>query len=186
MPRAKRYLLPGHIYHLTHRCHNRQFLFPFAVHRNRYRAKLRAAARLFDLSLLDYSITSNHVHLLAFAEAPDQVSEFVQKADGEFAQDYNRRKGRSGAFWQDRFHSTLVDSGQYLFECIKYIELNMVRCGVVKHPSQWPWCGYAELMGHRERFRLLDMGRLLALLQTNDLADFRQNLVVSLNEAQKS
>ena len=100
MPRANRYLLPGHIYHLTHRCHNRLFLFRFAVHRNRYRAKLRAAANQFDLSLLDYSITSNHVHLLAFAEAADPVSQF-QKANVEFAQDYNRRKGRSGAFWQD-------------------------------------------------------------------------------------
>jgi REP element-mobilizing transposase RayT len=30
MPRANRYFLPGQVYHLTHRCHNRQF-------RKRYR-----------------------------------------------------------------------------------------------------------------------------------------------------
>jgi len=37
VPRANRYFLPGKLYHLTHRCHDRQFLFKFAQDRNRYR-----------------------------------------------------------------------------------------------------------------------------------------------------
>lgn len=183
MPRANRYILPGHVYHLTHRCHNRQFLLRFAAHRNAYREKLRQAVCKFDLSLLDYSITSNHTHLLAFAEEDSQISEFIQTADGQFAQDYNRVKGRSGAFWEDRFHCTMVDTGQYVFECVKYIELNMVRCGVVWHPSQWRWSGYCELMGLRKRWRLLDVRRLLTLLQTDDLASFRANLNAALDLA---
>jgi putative transposase len=103
-----------------------------------------------------------------------------KKAAGESGQDYNRRKGRSGGFWEGRFHSTMVGSGSYLFECLKYIELNMVRCGVVKHPSQWPWCGYSELMGLRKRYRLLDLDRLLNLLGTDDVMSFRKNLEVAL------
>ncbi|MFO1498704.1 MAG: hypothetical protein U1G07_09975 [Verrucomicrobiota bacterium] len=31
MPRANRYFVPGKLYHLTHRCHNRRFLFKFAL-----------------------------------------------------------------------------------------------------------------------------------------------------------
>jgi hypothetical protein len=30
MPRANRHFLPGHVWHLTHRCHERDFLFKFA------------------------------------------------------------------------------------------------------------------------------------------------------------
>jgi putative transposase len=26
-----------------------------------------------------------------------------------------------------------------------YIDLNMVRAGVVDHPSEWPDCGYHEI-----------------------------------------
>jgi hypothetical protein len=52
------------------------------------------------------------------------------------------RKGRSGAFWEGRYHATMVDSGEYLWECVIYVELNMVRCGVVDHPRQWNWSGY--------------------------------------------
>jgi hypothetical protein len=25
---------------------------------------------------------------------------------------------------------------------LRSIELNMVRCGVVSHPREWPWVGY--------------------------------------------
>jgi putative transposase len=175
--------LPGNVYHLTHRCHDRQFLLRFAIHRDAYREELRQAVHEFDLSLLDYSITSNHVHLLAFAAEEGQISGFVKKADGEYAQDYNRLKHRSGAFWEGRFHSTMVDTGEYLFRCIQYIELNMVRCGVVRHPAEWRWSGYAELMGLRRRWRLLDVERVLSLLGTDDLTSFRNNLNNGLAEA---
>jgi putative transposase len=132
------------------------------------------------VSLLDYSITSNHVHLLAFAEQDAQISELMKKAAGESGQGYNRRKGRSGAFWEGRFHSTMVDVDRYLFQCLIYIELNMVRCGVVEHPSRWEWCGYSELMGIRKRYRLLDVDRLLSLLGTEDVVSFRKNLNAAL------
>ena len=62
MPRANRYILPGRIYHLTHRCHDREFLFRFAKDREGYRRRLRDAALSSKASLLSYSITSNHVH----------------------------------------------------------------------------------------------------------------------------
>ena len=79
----------------------------------------------------------------------------------EFARDDNRRKSRSGSFWEGRYHATMVDSGEYLWQCLKYVELNMVRCGVVGHPRQWEWSGYAELMGGRKRNQLLDAANLL-------------------------
>lgn len=137
MPRANRYIIPGNTYHLTHRCHDREFLLKFARDRNRYRQRLREAARTGELSLLTYNITSNHVHLVVYAADAEQVAVFMQQAAGEFARDYNRRKERRGAFWEGRYHATMVDSGEYLWSCLKYVELNMVRCGVVDHPRDW-------------------------------------------------
>ncbi len=84
----------------------------------------------------------------------------VQRLDGEFAQWHNRRKRRSGAFWEDRYHCTLVDGGEHAFNCIRYIDLNMVRAGVVDHPKDWRWCGHDELVGNRRRYRLLDFVRV--------------------------
>jgi putative transposase len=57
----------------------------------------------FQVSLLTYSITSNHVHLVAYADGPDQIAGMMQRATGELARDYNRRKSRTGAFWDGRY-----------------------------------------------------------------------------------
>ena len=103
MPRANRYFIAGQIYHLTHRCHDRRFLFNFARDRNAYRLKLREAAEHFKVSLLDYCLTRNHVHLLACADTREGISAFMQMAQGQFAQSYNRRRRRTGAFWEDRY-----------------------------------------------------------------------------------
>jgi len=85
--------------------------------------------------------------------------------EGEFAEHYNRRKKRSGAFWEGRFHCTMIDTRPYLWDCMMYIELNMVRAGVVNHPSQWQWCSFNEIVGHRKRYRLIDRDRLLQELR---------------------
>jgi len=143
---------------------------------------MREKLRLFELWLLDYCLTSNHVHLLVDAEDKYEVSGFMREVAGEFARHYNRRKGRINAVWGDNFHATLVDSGTYLWRCLSYIELNMVRCGVVAHPRQWEWLGYHEIMGRRQRYRLLDLDRLCWRLETTSIEEVRRNLETMLRE----
>jgi len=176
MPRAHTLGIEGGIFHLTHRCHNRQHLLQFVRDRNAYRDKLREALGQFEVSLLDYCLTSNHVHLLVDAADRLEVSGLMQKVAGETARAYNRRKGRLNAFWGDNYHATLVEGGEYLWRCIVYLQLNMVRCGVVTHPREWEWLGYHEIMGQRVRYRLLDLERLCWRLATEKIEDVRLNL----------
>ena len=56
------------------------------------------------MSVFAYCLTSNRTHLLVHSEWPEALSQWMQELDGEFAQAYNRRKARSGAFWTDRYH----------------------------------------------------------------------------------
>jgi len=162
MPRANRYIVAGPAYHVTHRCHNRDFLFRFARDRDDYRAMVREQLESHDdIRLLTYCITSNHVHMLLTSKSTDvALSNFMQALQGQFAQAYNRRKKRSGAFWENRYHATMIDSGEYLWRCMRYIDLNMVRAGVVKHSSQWPWNGFLEISGQRKRYRVVNLDEL--------------------------
>jgi putative transposase len=96
----------------------------------------------------------------------------MQKLEGEFAEWYNLRKGRSGAFWTDRYHCTMVDGGDYAWNCMQYIDLNMVRAGVVAAPKDWRWCGYDELTGRRRRYRLLDWKAILGWHPQTTQEDF--------------
>jgi len=138
----------------------------------------------FGISVLTYSITSNHTHLLVRAKDSESISAFMQKLEGEFAEWYNlRKKNRSGAFWGGRYWSTMVETGQYVRTCMRYVDLNMVRAGVVEHPEEWEWCGYSELVGGRQRYRLLDLGEVLDLLEYDSVEDFREEYQRGIKEA---
>jgi REP element-mobilizing transposase RayT len=157
MPRASEYLLPGYTYHLTHQCHDRQFLLRFSRERDVYREWLREGVQRYGLSVYAYCITSNHVHLVVRVDKPDAVAAFVQLAAGATAKQYNLRKERTGSMWQHPYHCTVIEDGRHLLNCLCYVDLNMVRAGVVAHPERWRWCGHDELMGVRTRYRVLDL-----------------------------
>ncbi len=49
----------------------------------------------------------------------------------------------------------------------------MVRAGTVSPPTEWGWTGWRELMGERQRYRLLDVPRLLECLGETSLEALR-------------
>ena len=165
MARANRHYIPGHIWHITHRCHKREFLLRFAKDRQSWLRWLFEARRRFGLVVLNYGVTSNHIHLLVFdEEGEDVIPSSMQLVAGRTAQQYNERKRRKGAFWQDRYHATAVESGEHLGRCLVYIDLNLVRAGVVRHPSEWPYSGYNEIQKPRRKCRLIAYDQLRGLL----------------------
>jgi len=171
MPRATRISQPGLVWHLTHRCHNREFLLKFERDRRRWKHWLFQAKMRFGLSVLNYIATSNHIHLLVHDTGGDAIARSMQLAAGCVAQEYNRRKSRKGGFWQDRYFATAVAVDRHLIQCLVYIDLNMVRAGVVQHPSQWAVSGYHEIQRPPLRYRIVDHA---ALCRFTDLANIGQ------------
>lgn len=165
MPRAKRHYIPGYIWHITHRCHKRDFLLKFAKDRQRYLQWLYQARKRYGLTILNYMVTCNHVHLLIVDDGHrEAIPNSMKLVAGRTGQEYNQRKDRKGAFWEDRYHATAVESGDHLARCIAYIDTNMVRAGVVGHPSMWPFCGYNEIQTPRRKNVLIDYRKLQGLL----------------------
>jgi REP element-mobilizing transposase RayT len=88
------------------------------------------------------------------------LSEYVREIKQGFTRWYNKRSGRRGFFWAERFKSVIVDRGEPLVSCLAYIDLNPVRAGLVKRPDEYRWCslGYHALSGNRDEFLSLDFG----------------------------
>ena len=164
MKRGRLKIAERRCYHVTHRCQERKFFLYFDIDRKKYVDRLREAKDRFPVDILDYMITSNHVHLLFYSESGKAVSDAMHFIQGATARDYNRRKEREGAFWNGRFRPTLIQDGIHLSRCILYISLNMLRSGAVKHPDEWKTCGYHELAGFRERKLIVNRERLLSCL----------------------
>jgi len=163
MPRANRFYLPGAIWHITHRCHDRKFLLRFERDRLRWKYWLHKACNRYGLVVLNYIATSNHVHLLVKDSGTGEISRSMQLLSGRTAQEYNQRKSRKGAFWEDRYFATAVSSDHHLIRCLVYIDLNMVRAGVVDHPARWGVSGYREIQSPPKRYRIIDRKALCAL-----------------------
>ena len=106
MARANRHYIPGHVWHLTHRCHKREYLLKFGKDRLRWMQ------------------------------------------------------------W-------LFEAGEHLLRCLVYVGLNMVRCGVVSHPGQWPHGGYNEIQRPRRKNILIDYEKLGHLSGFNNFEDFQ-------------
>ncbi|MCW5785141.1 MAG: hypothetical protein KIT39_17635 [Nitrospirales bacterium] len=47
--------------------------------------------------------------------------------------------------FEGRYHATAIQTGESLARCLAYIDMNMVRAGVVSHPREWKESGYEEI-----------------------------------------
>jgi putative transposase len=104
--------------------------------------QLEELAALFGCAVHAYVLMGNHVHLLVTPSAPDAVSQLMKHLGQRFVQHVNRIHNRTGALWEGRFHSSVVDTGAYLFSCFRYIEMNPVRAGMVARPGDYRWSSY--------------------------------------------
>lgn len=114
---------------------------------------------------MDYTVTSNHIYLLVSDDrGRDVIPESIKLIAGRTGQEFNRRKERKGAYWEDRYHATAVENGDRLLQCIVYIDMNMVRAGVVNHPADWPFSGYSEIQHPKRKNVLINYTRLREFL----------------------
>jgi putative transposase len=82
------------------------------------------------------------------------LSKFMQMLKRRFSAWHNKKHGRRGTLWEERFGSVLIeDSEDALRTMATYIDLNPVRAGMVDDPKDYRWCGYAEAVGGSQRAR---------------------------------
>lgn len=85
----------------------------------------------------------NHFHrLLRSGQAG--LSTFMRRLQTGYAGAFNRRHGRSGHLFQNRFKSSLVEEEAYFLELVRYLHLNPRRSGLVRSLpglAAYPWSG---------------------------------------------
>jgi len=109
------------------------------------------------------------------ATGSNVIAESMQPLAGRTAQEYNQRKAKQGAFWEDRYHATAVQADEHLHRCMVYMDLNMVRAGVVNHPEKWKDGGFSEIQKSPKRYAIIDVQSLSELIGFADPSDFQRN-----------
>jgi len=141
MARLLRFIVPGQPQHVIQRGNNRKAVF-ITERDYHYLEKLEYVAKKHDCRIHAYVQMTNHVHLLVSPNDADGLSKMMQTLGRHYVQYFNHHYKRTGTLWEGRYKSSLISSDHYLFSCMRYIELNPVRAGMVDHPSEYPWSSY--------------------------------------------
>ena len=142
MPRRTRLRLAGVPQHIIQRGNNRSACFYVDDDYRFYLDNLQELSEKNSVAIHAYVLMTNHVHLLVTPKEKDGVSCLMKFLGQRYVQYVNRTYRRSGTLWEGRFRSCLIDAENYLLLCQRYIELNPVRAGMVKHPAEYRWSSY--------------------------------------------
>jgi putative transposase len=138
LPRIARIAWTGCPYHLTHRGNRGGAVFLQDSDRQVYLGMLSARAAQEGLRVWAYCLMPNHVHLIVVGERETSMARCIGNTHRRHAQRVNLREGWTGHLWANRFFSTPMDD-RYLWAAARYVELNPVRAGLARRPTDYPW-----------------------------------------------
>jgi len=151
MPRRPRIKLAEVPQHIVQRGINREPCFFAEEDYHCYLHWLQKSAGDWHCAIHAYVLMTNHVHLLVTPEQPDGIAKMMQSIGRRYVQYINRSYRRSGSLWEGRFKSSLVQAEEYLLTCMRYIELNPVRAGLVAAPGEYRWSSFrSNALGHED------------------------------------
>jgi len=143
MPRKPRFFVPGAPVHAVQRGHNRSAVFFDDFDYLEYLRCLKQAADSCGCAVHAYVLMTNHVHLLLTPERADSVGRLFQGLGRHYVRYINMTYQRHGSLWEGRYKCNVIESQAYFLRCMRYIELNPVRAGMVDHPAKYRWSSYA-------------------------------------------
>lgn len=163
MPRQPRFILPGQPQHIIQRGNNRSEIFRRHADYQFYLDKLQQAIIKHQCDIHAYVLMTNHVHLLVTPRCENSISKMMQMLGRYYVQYFNSNYQRTGTLWEGRYKACLIDSERYLLSCMRYIELNPVRAGMVSRPADYRWSSN-RCTAHGEPDVLLTMHSLYCRL----------------------
>lgn len=128
--------------HVMQRGNNRTDIFRCPFDYDLFVRVVGEASVRFGVEVHAYVLMTNHVHLMVTPPSGEALSRAMQAVGRRYVRYFNDRYERSGTLFEGRYRSVLVDQETYWITCMRYIELNPVRAGLVDHPAQYRWSSY--------------------------------------------
>lgn len=134
--------MQGFSWHVTQRGVNRCAIFKTSTDYEIFLSILRFESERHGFTVHAYTLMRNHVHVLGTPEYERSMPNTMQAVGRRYVPFFNTRHQRSGALWQGRYKPALVHDERYWLTCMRYVELNAVRAGIVTAPEKYRWSSY--------------------------------------------
>src|SRR5712692_5894791 len=143
MPRALRIHVPGASLHVIQRRNNRTVIFHEDDDYEVFLTMLQSVAGRNGVSVHGYVLMTTHTHLLVTPSDAKALPKTMQQLGVRYVMYFNRKYERVGTLWTGRYRALLVGKERYWLTCLRYIEQNPVRAGMVSAPQDYRWSSYA-------------------------------------------
>ena len=147
MPRSSRRLSASKTYHVMIRGNERKAIFLDDDDRAYFVGTLAMKNLERQFAVYAYCLMDNHVHLI-INEGSENISRIMKRIQVSYVYYFNKKYGRSGHLFQDRFKSEAVEDNLYLLTAIRYLHHNPVKAQMVSRPSEYHWSSYSLYLGN--------------------------------------
>jgi putative transposase len=150
MPCFSRNLPAGTVVHVVNRGNDKKCLFPTARHFEEFLELVIWAKGLCPVRIVAYCIMSNHWHFVFWVEVEWDVSAFLHRLTTTHAKRFRQATQTvgQGHVYGDRFKSSTIYTERYYYNCLRYIEQNPLRAGLVNSAKDWRWSSLTERLGN--------------------------------------
>jgi len=138
MPRVLRTLLPDGLFHVHTLGVADTVIYRDDEDRRSWLQIFRSALRRYHWRLHIVCLVSTHYHFVLESNC-EPLSNGMQRLNGRYAQDFNRRYARKGHLFGDRFRSWVIEDDDYFLAACRYVVNNPVDAGLCEHAWEWPW-----------------------------------------------
>jgi putative transposase len=145
MARLARLSIAGQPHHVLLRAASDNAAFRAADEYKQFLVWLAQQAR-GRLAIHAYLLLPNEVRLLATPQTDTALSRTLQALGRLYVRWFNRRHGRSGALWQGRFRSSVIEPVDVL-DVIQHIESQPEYSGRVADAQHYPWSSLQHHLG---------------------------------------
>lgn len=149
MARLARVVVPDLPYHVTQRGNGRQQTFFSDSDYALYRDLLRENCRKAGVTVWNWVLMPNHVHLVLVPSDEDGLRRALAPIHRTYAGRIHERQKRTGHFWQGRFGAVAMDE-PHAQAAIIYGLMNPVRARLVQRANQWRWSSIQALLGNAD------------------------------------
>lgn len=168
MARKSRIKSASGIYHAILRGNNKQIIFEDEEDRAYFMNKLIYYRKKYGIKIYAYCLMDNHVHLL-IGNGDIGISDLIKRLAGSYAYWFNRKYGRVGHLFQDRFRSEPVDNERYFLTVLRYIHSNPIKAGLVKSCEKYLYSSY---MGYMKKSKWIDTQLCFSLINKKQFIEF--------------
>jgi putative transposase len=142
MPRAPRIYIPDLSVHVHQRGINRSAIVGATRDYERLLSFIAKAATEHGVLVHAFALMKTHYHMIVTPTEDGALAKTMQVIGARYTKYFNRKYGRIGTLWNERYSAHLIDSEHYWYNCFRYVELNPVAAHIVTAPEAYPWSSY--------------------------------------------